>query len=90
MHGVVKGKPNGEQVKVHTNDAKIKQLHSSKKTRNEEEWCPQLECRGSGVEPTEEKTEVKGNADTTHTNVSCWYIHQNSSTLQEVYQFPAT
>lgn len=37
MHGVVKGKLNGEQVKVHTNDAKIKQLHSSKKMCSEEE-----------------------------------------------------
>lgn len=34
--GVVKGKLNGEQVRVHANDAKIKQLHSSKQTCDEE------------------------------------------------------
>lgn len=35
--GVVKGKLNGEQVRVYSHDAKIKQLHSRKQMCNEEE-----------------------------------------------------
>lgn len=68
--GVVKGKQNGEQVRAPRNGAKIKQLHSSKQACNEEGWCPQQECCESGVEPTEEKTEVKGAMQIPPTQIS--------------------